>query len=380
MMKRFFLGLVLFFSISFSFAGSAKVCDTDPISGLPTRCSCFKDDKPTPCSFCFYTTCHTINGGGCFNTYEAACNSIGLHFWRPEFVDSNNLTFSCREGIGRGETGPIGKVEQNVFYCADPPPDWDEDPCGNGKDPETCDMDDPPPDDPDDPCGNGKDPATCDMDDPPPDNPPDDDNCDPSKGCYDDDYDPDKPPCKIMVNGKCVYDDDDRKYKICSNGQCKCFDKRDNGTLKEVPCNDSGSANGDDDNDHPFYDEACDDPTDITTCGDLYKDDDYNPNDAHDDFEYDFGDLDPKTDLPDPKDLKDTPKEKEVDLSGWGVNDYFNSSGYCPSPTTVSLGTFGTLEVSYQYFCDICRIIRTVVIAFAWLSGLLIITRINKQE
>lgn len=270
----------------------------------------------------------------------------------------------------------------NISSCSLP----EDDPCGNGKDPATCDMEDPPPADPDDPCGNGKDPATCDMDEDP--------DPDPEPPKYDDDYKPEDPPCQIMVNGKCYnangmpYDPDNPsdpnnpnnpnydggKNKICSNGYCKCFKKNENGILKEVPCNDS-----------KFYDESCSDPYDPETCSSNWQEDmfpemedmpDYNPNSQYDDASYNFDGLDTSTDLPDAKDIKD--KSQEVDLSSWGVNDYFNSSGQCPAPSTVSLGMFGSFEVSYEYFCRIASILRTVVIAFAWLTGLLIIAKINK--
>ncbi|MBO7381246.1 MAG: hypothetical protein J6U05_06225, partial [Neisseriaceae bacterium] len=93
--------------------------------------------------------------------------------------------------------------------------------------------------------------------------------------------------------------------------------------------------------------------------------------------DYDFGDLDTSTNLPDPKDIKDVPKN-EVDLGGFGISGYFDASSQCPAPTTVDLKLFGTLEISYEYFCSIARILRAVVIAFAWLSALLIIARINR--
>ena len=57
----------------------------------------------------------------------------------------------------------------------------------------------------------------------------------------------------------------------------------------------------------------------------------------------------------------------------------FNSSGQCPAPISVNLGFLNSsMDISFEYFCSIARIIRAVVIAFAWLSGLLIIVRINK--
>ena len=237
-------------------------------------------------------------------------------------------------------------------------------------------MDDPPPDNPDDPCGNGKDPATCDMDDDPP-------QPDPPK--YDDDYKPDEPPCQIMVNGKCVNPDNGKQPKICQNGFCKCFSKRENGTLKEVPCSPTG-----------FYDESCSDPYDAETCSSKWWEDmfpeidfndpddpvlpDYNPNAPYDDFDYNFGDLDTSHNLPNPKQVDNSNNDKnKVDLSDFGVTNHFNASGQCPAPVTVSLGFLNsTMEVSFEYFCSIARILRAVVIAFAWLSALLIIARINR--
>lgn len=340
-----------------------------------------------------------------------ACVSAG--YSRHGYWTRFDGTFSC-------DGNNIGTTIKGTIYCSECSDPFDvstcdagdpDDPCGNGKDPATCDMEDPPPDDPnpDDPCGNGKDPATCDMEDPPPADP--DDPCgngkdpatcdmdedpdpDPEPPKYDDDYKPEDPPCQIMVNGKCYnangmpYDPDNPsdpnnpnnpnydggKNKICSNGYCKCFKKNENGILKEVPCNDS-----------KFYDESCSDPYDPETCSSNWQEDmfpemedmpDYNPNSQYDDASYNFDGLDTSTDLPDAKDIKD--KTQEVDLSSWGVNDYFNSSGQCPAPSTVSLGMFGSFEVSYEYFCRIASILRTVVIAFAWLTGLLIIAKVNK--
>ncbi|MBR7001205.1 MAG: hypothetical protein IKI11_00865 [Neisseriaceae bacterium] len=313
--------------------------------------------------------CWTYGGAGCSLTKFRACKAAG-------FKPATNSQGNCL-AYPPDPNGGIPKQMFKIFYNGEDPikdcpydPDYDpDDPCGNGKDPATCDMDDPPPDDPDDPCGNGKDPETCDIDDDP-DNPPK-----PDIPIYDDDYKPDAPPCQIMVNGKCVYDDPNRKDKICNaEGVCKCFEKQANGILKEVPCNSIIS----------YDDDPCGNGKDPATCDDSTADDppdsstdkSYNPNSEYDDATYNFDDLDTSTKLPDAKDIKD--KTREVDLSSWGVNDYFNSSGQCPAPNTVSLGMFGSFEVSYEYFCSIARILRTVVIAFSWLTGLLIIAKINK--
>lgn len=196
-----------------------------------------------------------------------------------------------------------------------------------------------------------------------------------------------------MVNGKCYnantgnpYDPDNPsdpnnpsydggKNKICSNGYCKCCEKNENGILKEVPCNDNFNFP----DETPPLDPTCEIVIDGECYGSEkpYENENFNPNTTYDDFSYDFGDLDPNHNLPDPKQIEQD-KSKEVDLSGWGVNSYFNSSGQCPAPNTVSLGMFGSFEVSYEYFCSIARILRTVVIAFAWLTGLLIIAKVNK--
>ena len=340
-LRYFVLLFPLIFSVSFSFSKQLDSCKV--------------------------VDCIQVNGSGCFGSVGDACVSAG--YSRHGYWTRFDGTFSC-------DGNNIGTVIKGTIYCSECPDPFDvstcdagdpDDPCGNGKDPATCDMEDPPPDDPnpDDPCGNGKDPATCDMDEPDP---------DPPK--YDDDYKPEDPPCQIMVNGKCVFEDPDRKDKICSNGYCKCFKKDENGILKNVPCNS-----------YPSYDDdPCGNGKDPATCDDSTANDppsgdddttsNFNPNSQYDDATYNFDGLDTSTNLPDAKDIKD--KTQEVDLSSWGVNDYFNSSGQCPAPSTVSLGMFGSFEVSYEYFCSIARILRTVVIAFAWLTGLLIIAKVNK--
>lgn len=382
-LRYFVLLLPLIFSVSFSF--SADECT---------------ERKDVSCAAAglhglHCVRCYTYENEGCFKTPREACEAHGYdavysHVNLCAYRGDNNKVVSF---------GGHYSEKYKVFGTPDPyscPDNDDDDPCGNGKDPATCDLNDD--DDPckinpaacvfddDDPCGNGKDPETCDMEDPQPDDP------EPPK--YDDDYKPDDPPCQIMVNGKCYnantgnpYDPDNpadpnnpsnpnsgNKNRICSNGYCKCFKKNENGILKEVSCNDSN-----------FYDASCSDPYDPETCSDNWQEDmfpemedmpDYNPNSQYDDATYNFDDLDTSTKLPDAKDIKD--KTQEVDLSSWGVNDYFNSSGQCPAPNTVSLGMFGSFEVSYEYFCSIARILRTVVIAFAWLTGLLIIAKINK--
>lgn len=93
--------------------------------------------------------------------------------------------------------------------------------------------------------------------------------------------------------------------------------------------------------------------------------------------DYDFGTLPTDNDLPDPKDIDD--KKKEIDLGGFSVRGYLNTTAQCPAPTTVDLKLFGTMEIEYTYFCNIARILRAVVVAFAWLSALLIIARINRS-
>ena len=387
-LRYFVLLFPLIFSVSFSFSKQLDSCKV--------------------------VDCVQVNGSGCFSSVGDACVSAG--YSRHGYWTRFDGTFSC-------DGNNIGTTIKGTVYCSKCPDPFDvstcdagdpDDPCGNGKDPATCDMEDPPPDDPnpDDPCGNGKDPATCDMEDPPPDDPNPDDPCgngkdpatcdmdepnpDPETPKYDNDYKPEDPPCQIMVNGKCYnangmpYDPDNPsdpnnpnnpsydggKNKICSNGYCKCFKKDENGILKEVPCNS-----------YPSYDDdPCGNGKDPATCDDSTandppsSDDDttsnFNPNSQYDDTSYNFDGLDTSTNLPDAKDIKD--KTQEVDLSSWGVNDYFNSSGQCPAPNTVSLGMFGSFEVSYEYFCSIARILRTVVIAFAWLTGLLIIAKVNK--
>ena len=371
-LRYFVLLLPLIFSISFSYANQChykKGCDRSSLSA---------NQKCVPCI--------QYEGSGCYETRKLACEANGYsHF--TSYMQSVRCVRSVPAPVGYihstiSEYGGVltiidGTIDKDIdLSSCDDFVDDDDDPCGNGKDPATCDMDEPNPDpEPpynlDDPCGNGKDPATCDdstANDPP---------LTPDPHYYDDDYKPDNPPCQIMVNGKCVYDDPNRKDKICSNGKCKCFKKDENGILKEVSCNDS--------NFYDFYDASCSDPYDPETCSDNWQEDmfpemedmpDYNPNSQYDDAAYNFDGLDTSTNLPDAKDIKD--KTQEVDLSSWGVNDYFNSSGQCPAPNTVSLGMFGSFELSYEYFCSIARILRTVVIAFAWLTGLLIIAKINK--
>ena len=346
---RYFV-LLLPLVLAFEFANSKNYGQCEFKDGF-TQCSkhnqIFIDYETGKTGRC--VECVTWQGKGCYPNAAEACFRNGYSFTVGQCSSNHGLTL-------HGEPEYAG---WRVYFN-------DENPyvdCKNY--------------DPDDPCGNGKDPATCDdeiADDPP--DKPDPDTCDPEKDhCYDDDYDPDKPPCKIMVNGKCVYDDPDRKDKICSNGKCKCFDKQANGKLKEVPCNDSSPSSGGDPND------PCGNGKDPATCDDSTADDPpddkLNPNNVNDDFKYDFENLDTDTSkLGDPKNVPN--QNKEVDLGTWGVNDYFNFSGQCPAPSVVSLGMFGSFEVSYEYFCRIASILRTVVIAFAWLSGLLIIARINK--
>ncbi|MBQ9183305.1 MAG: hypothetical protein IJ143_05950 [Neisseriaceae bacterium] len=93
--------------------------------------------------------------------------------------------------------------------------------------------------------------------------------------------------------------------------------------------------------------------------------------------DYDFGTLPTDNDLPDPKDIDD--KKKKIDLGGFSVRGYLNTTAQCPAPTTVDLKLFGIMEIEYTYFCNIARILRAVVVAFAWLSALLIIARINRS-
>lgn len=374
MMKRFLFALVLLFSLNFVFADNFPQCYYKKGDGV---CS-YAGQKLSDGGVC--RSCFTYHGSGCAISTYTACSAAGF-----KRATSGG---KCFDVSGKKYDAPTQMFK--IFYNGE-----DGYSCGN----DATDIDDnplPPL------CDDELDPY-CDQPNPDPGTP------DPGTPVYDDDYKPEDPPCQIMVNGKCVFEDPNRKDKICTNGYCKCFEKNENGILKETPCNNNfnfpkdippldptceividGECYG---SEKPYENDSGDDnnsgdgthtsSSDNTHGGGgISLDDDnnstsFNPNTAYDDFNYDFGDLDPNHDLPDPKQIEQD-KSKEVDLSSWGVNDYFNSSGQCPAPNTVSLGMFGSFEVSYEYFCSIARIIRAVVIAFAWLSGLLIITRINK--
>lgn len=344
MMKRFFLFCFLLFSTIYSFA--AEQCR----ERKDVECSA-ANDNGLSC-----VTCYTYNKEGCYRTAREACLANGYNGYYAHVrtcVNSENGKATAYGGlVGSGK-----RVFEN------------------------------------------EDPYSCEFPEEDDENKDDKDKDTPK---YDDDYKPEDPPCKIMVNGKCYNENNLEPYdpdnpddpnnpvnptnrhtdKICSNGYCKCFNKNENGILKEIPCSDN----------YTFYDESCSDPYDSDTCSSNWQDEmfpekddlpdynlpDYNPNSSYDDFSYDFDDLDTSHNLPD-SNSGISPNNK-VDLSDFGVTNHFRFSGQCPAPILVSLGFLNSsMSISFEYFCSIARIIRAVVIAFAWLSALLIIARINRS-
>ena len=75
----------------------------------------------------------------------------------------------------------------------------------------------------------------------------------------------------------------------------------------------------------------------------------------------------------------DVQQREPFDLGGFSVTGYFTSSGTCPAPSVVDLGVFGRMEMTYDWFCRLSKLIRPVAIAFAWLSALMIIVKGSKR-
>ncbi len=75
----------------------------------------------------------------------------------------------------------------------------------------------------------------------------------------------------------------------------------------------------------------------------------------------------------------DIPERKTFDFGTFSVKGYFTSNGTCPAPLTVDLGVFGKMELSYNWICKVAKIMRGVVIAFAWFGAILIIVKGTKE-
>lgn len=76
---------------------------------------------------------------------------------------------------------------------------------------------------------------------------------------------------------------------------------------------------------------------------------------------------------------EDVKEEKpSKDLSKFKVTGYFSGGGVCPADVSVNVGIFGTFALSYQWFCRLAALLRPLVIAFSWLSALLIIVKGSK--
>lgn len=125
-LRYFVLLLPLIFSVSFSFSKQLDSCKV--------------------------VDCHQVNGSGCFGSVGDACVSAGYSY--HGYWSRWDGTFSC-------DGNDIGTTIKGTIYCSECPDPFDVSTCDSG--------------DPDDPCDNGKDPATCDMEDPPPDDPNPDD-------------------------------------------------------------------------------------------------------------------------------------------------------------------------------------------------------------
>ena len=61
----------------------------------------------------------------------------------------------------------------------------------------------------------------------------------------------------------------------------------------------------------------------------------------------------------------------ELDDSGAG----FGGSATCPSDITIGLGPFGTIPISYHWICELAALLRSVIIAIAWVMAALIVFR-----
>ena len=69
--------------------------------------------------------------------------------------------------------------------------------------------------------------------------------------------------------------------------------------------------------------------------------------------------------------------DSEVDVED-ELGSFFNFTavgGSCPQPEQVNLGQFGTVEFSYQLFCDLASIIRYLVLLGAYYVGGTIVLR-----
>lgn len=75
----------------------------------------------------------------------------------------------------------------------------------------------------------------------------------------------------------------------------------------------------------------------------------------------------------------DIPERKTFDFGTFSVKGYFTSNGTCPAPLTVDLGVFGKMELSYGWICKVAKLMRGVVIAFAWFGAILIIVKGTKE-
>ena len=381
-LKKLLFILPLIFCFSLSSGGyyirpSARVCDD-----LDNHCSCFNlNSEVVPCAFnnCVVRDCAHIGAGECYGTPSQACVSVGSSphgYWtRP------NYTFSCTLPDG---SSMEGVVERNVKVCEEG--DSDDDGSGGGDN----SPNDPPQADQKKVCSGGE--------------------------CK----------CYNLTTGKeepCIGGNNSGGGSNSSgdngsgsgntgtgtgsgsgdsgNGQgsgSESSPSAGNGTNSGAGGDNSGTGTGSNNGDnsgggtHTGSSGNTHGGGGTSLGGGSTGGNNGSPNGSEDGKEdgsdnghsmgdglndYDFGKLPTDNDLPDSKDIDD--KKKEIDLGGFSVRGYLNTTAQCPAPTTVDLKLFGTMEIEYTYFCNIARILRAVVVAFAWLSALLIIARINRS-
>ena len=65
------------------------------------------------------------------------------------------------------------------------------------------------------------------------------------------------------------------------------------------------------------------------------------------------------------------------DLNDFSVTNYLSTSGSCPQPYRISIGMFGEMTIPYDFLCNLAVYLRPLIIGFAWLSGLILIGKIN---
>ncbi len=65
------------------------------------------------------------------------------------------------------------------------------------------------------------------------------------------------------------------------------------------------------------------------------------------------------------------------DLNDFLVTNYLSTSGSCPQPYRISIGMFGEIAIPYDFYAIWPFIYVLLIIGFAWLSGLILIGKIN---